>query len=198
MSDPLDTYIALETEYPVWERFLYVAPLAMIGTADEDGTPNLAPKHRVMPLGWDNYVGFVCTPSHSTYANARREGFFTVNYIRPEQIVLASLAAAPRCEEGPKEWMEALPTVPARRGRAFLLEDAYVYLECELERTVEGFGSCCLVAGKIVSALVHRDARLRQAKDPQDVILENPVLAYVSPQRVTKIRHTHKFPRPAR
>ena len=184
MSDPLDEFIALEIKYPIWERFLYVAPLVLIGTADPDGTPNLAPKHRVMPLGWENYVGFVCTPSHSTYRNVEREEFFTICYPRPEQVVLASLAAAPGCEEGTREAMEALETLPATRGNAFLLRDAYLYLECELERIVDGFGSTSLVAGRIVAAMVHRDARLAAERDPQDVILENPILAYVSPQRV--------------
>lgn len=196
MPDPLGEFIALEVKYPIWERFLYAAPLVLIGTADPDGTPNLAPKHRVIPLGWDNYVGFACTPAHSTYQNAKRENFFTVNYPRPEQVVLASMAAAPQCQEGTREFMDALDTIPATRGNAPLLQDAYVYLECELDRVVDDFGACSLVAGRVVAALVHRDARLTTERDPQDVILENPILSYVSPQRVTKIRHTHKFPRP--
>ena len=49
-----------------------------------------------LPLGWQDYFGFVCTPRHRTYHNARRERSFTVTYLRPTQVLLASLAASPR------------------------------------------------------------------------------------------------------
>jgi hypothetical protein len=57
----------LDKDQPIWDRFFTVAPLVLIGSKDEDGEFNLAPKHMVTPLGWANYIGFVCTPPHRTY-----------------------------------------------------------------------------------------------------------------------------------
>lgn len=40
-------------------------------------------------VGWDNYFAFVCTRKHSTYRNVRTEGFFTVSFPKPSQVILA-------------------------------------------------------------------------------------------------------------
>ncbi|HET9563498.1 MAG TPA: hypothetical protein VFP27_03120, partial [Mycobacterium sp.] len=80
-----DRYADLETldlEYPVWDRCFTVAPLVLVGTIDPEGTPDLAPKHMAFPLGWDNYFGFVCAPSHGTFRNVERTRSFTVTYPR--------------------------------------------------------------------------------------------------------------------
>jgi len=74
------------------------APLVTVGTREANGSENLAPKHMAIPLGWSAYFGFVCTPEHSTYHNAERNGSFTVSYPRPENLLDASLAAGfPPC-----------------------------------------------------------------------------------------------------
>ena len=98
-SPPL---VSLDLKRPIWERFFTVAPLLIIGTRDETGAVNLAPKHMATPLGWQNYFGFVCTPRHRTYQNIRREGVFTVSFPRPTQVVLTSLSAAPRDDDDVK------------------------------------------------------------------------------------------------
>jgi hypothetical protein len=36
------------------------------------GGYELAPNHIAFPTGWETYFGFVCTPHHNTYHNARR------------------------------------------------------------------------------------------------------------------------------
>jgi flavin reductase (DIM6/NTAB) family NADH-FMN oxidoreductase RutF len=197
MPDPLADYVELEVEYSIWDRFPLVLPFVLIGTRDEDGRPNLAPNNLVTPLGWENYFGFVCTPTHPTYRNAEREGFFTVSYPRPEQVVQVAVASSFRCDEHDSEVLESLPTVPATRGDAVLLRDAYLHLECELLKIVDGFGRTRLVTGEVITARVHQDVRLRVDRDTQDVILNNQLLAYVHPGRVTKIRHTHALPFPA-
>ena len=105
--------VVLDVERPIWEHFFTIAPLVVIGTCEGEGY-DLAPKHRVTPLGWDNYFGFVCTPRHSTYHNVKHSGVFTVSFPRPDQIVLASLAASPRCDHaGQKPVLRALPTFRA-------------------------------------------------------------------------------------
>ena len=74
---------SLDCSEPIWERFFTLAPLVLIGTREPDGDIDIAPKHLAIPMSWDNYFGFVCTPRHATYANARRTGVFTVTYPRP-------------------------------------------------------------------------------------------------------------------
>ena len=79
MRDPArhQQLIELDIEQPIWDRFFWVAPLVLIGTREPDGGHDLAPKHMAIPIGWDNFYGFVCTPSHHTYSNIQRERVFT-------------------------------------------------------------------------------------------------------------------------
>ena len=107
--------VELETDEPVWDRCFTVAPLVLIGTRDEDGSLDLAPKHMAFPMGWKNYFGFVCSPRHQTCVNIERTGEFTVSYTKPSQVLYASLAASPRCEDGPKTVLQSFPTFPARK-----------------------------------------------------------------------------------
>jgi flavin reductase (DIM6/NTAB) family NADH-FMN oxidoreductase RutF len=123
----------LDTDHPIWERFFTVAPLVLVGTQEQDGAYDLAPKHMALPMGWENYFGFVCTPQHRTYQNIQREKVFSVSYPRPNQLVLTSLAAAPRCEDASKPSLLALPTFPASRIDGVFVQDAYAFLECRLE-----------------------------------------------------------------
>ena len=97
-------------------------------------------QHMVTPMGWENRFGFVCAPTHRTYSNAKREGVFTVSYPRPDQVVLSALAASPRCDDDTKPILSGLPTCSGRSVDAPLLRDAYLCLECELERVIDDFG----------------------------------------------------------
>lgn len=186
--------ISLDINHAIWERFYTVAPLTLIGTREPDGTYDLAPKHMAMPLGWNDYFGFVCTSSHATYGNARRENAFTVSFPRPEQIVLTSLAAAPRDDEAQKHALLALPTVPAREVDGVLLKDAYLHLECKLDRIVDGFDANSLVVGRIVAASVAEDSARDADVDDQELIARAPMLAYLHPGRLAKIVQTQSFP----
>src|SRR5210317_363191 len=88
MSDSLpEGVVTLPDDGSLWEDLFTVAPLVLIGTREEDGRFDLAPKHMVTPIGWEGHFGFVCTPLHRTYWNARRERVFTVSYPRPSQVV---------------------------------------------------------------------------------------------------------------
>ena len=115
--------VELDTSKPVWDRCFMVAPLVLVGTKDEDGTLDLAPKHMAFPMGWQNYFGFVCSPSHHTYINIDRCGEFTVSYTRPSQVLYASLAASPRYANGKKSVLQNFATFPARKiDGEFILE----------------------------------------------------------------------------
>ena len=105
--------VSLDLTQALWERFFTVAPLIVVGTKEADGSYDLAPKHMATPLGWGNYFGFICTPRHRTYQNVQREKNFTVSFPKPGQIVLTSLAAAPRCGDDSKPTIATLPTFPA-------------------------------------------------------------------------------------
>ena len=191
-----DQWITLDTTQPIWGRFFTVAPLVVIGTKEGD-TYDLAPKHMVTPLGEDNYFGFVCTPEHATYHNARREGAFTVSFVTPDQVVLASLMATPRCDEQPEvPVVKNVPTRPAREVDALVVKDAYLCLECRLDRIVDGFGDFSLVAGRVIAAYVHEKAlRVSEGQDDR-VIAEMPLLAYLAYGRFATIEKSTAFPFP--
>jgi len=191
------SYSELDVTQAIWDRFFWVAPLVVIGTREPDGSFDLAPKHMATPLGWQNWFGFVCTPRHATYRNAVREGSFTVSFPRPEQLVHASLAAEPRCDDGQKASLAALDIEPAQVVAGPLLRDAYAHLECELDRIVEGFGENGLVVGKIVAARVVESALRAADREDEAVIAENPLLAYLAPGQFARIDRGHNFPFPA-
>jgi flavin reductase (DIM6/NTAB) family NADH-FMN oxidoreductase RutF len=189
-----DRLLTLDVSQPIWDRFFTVAPLVAIGTKEADGRYDLAPKHLAMPLGWDNYFGFACTPSHCTYQNIRREGEFTASFLHPDRIVELSLAAAPRDEVGHKLSLAALPTVPARAIDGVFLASSYLRLECQLDRIIDGFGINSLIVGKIIAAQLE-EAALRQGdRDDAEILAQSPLLAYLSPGRFARIDSSFSFP----
>lgn len=197
--DP-DTVVSLDPSEPFWERFYMVAPLVVIGTQNDDDTYNLAPKHMASPMGWADYFGFVCTPRHKTYRNAVRHDTFTVSFPKPSQVVLASLAASPRVgpPEGPrrKPSLDQLPTRAAKEIDGVFLEDAYLFLECEVERRVDELGENSLLIGKVDAVHVDKKA-LRVSEQEDEAIRENPLLAYLPPDRYATIDSANVFPFPA-
>ncbi|MDJ0938462.1 MAG: flavin reductase [Woeseiaceae bacterium] len=199
MADTSDNtdLIELDTDLPIWDRFFHVAPLVLVGTIDADGSPDLAPKHMVTPMGWQNYFGFVCSPRHSTCANIARDGVFTVSYPRPEQVLQTSLSASPRLEDGDKPVVGYLGTSPARKVDGVVIDGAYLYLECRHFKTYDDFGDNCLITGQIVAA--YADAHFLRASehDDQEVIHESPLLAYLTPGRFASIDRSNAFPFPA-
>ncbi|MGA2320985.1 MAG: flavin reductase [Solirubrobacteraceae bacterium] len=193
----MPSIVELDTRSPIWSRFFTVAPLIVVGTLEVDGAVDLAPKHMAMPLGWQNYFCFVCSPRHATQRNAEERGQFTVSFPQPDQLVQSSLLASGRAEDGSKPAAAALPTMPARVVEGVLVRDAYLWLECALERVVDGFGENSLIVGEIVAASV--DERALRASDADDADLTSamPLLAYVSPRRFAEIGETFSFPFPA-
>lgn len=186
--------VPLQVDSPIWSSFFTVAPLVIVGTVEEDGSTDLAPKHMAMPLGWSNYFCFACSPRHATQRNAQRSGEFTVSFPRPEQIVETSLTAGPRDEEGDKPALEAVATFPAGEVDGVLVRDASLWLECRLERVVEGFGENTLIVGEVVAAAAAEGSLRTSEADDSDLIANSPLLAYVSPGRFARISQTYSFP----
>ena len=189
--------VTFRRDHPVWARVFTVNPLVVVGTREESGEYDFAPKHMAMPMGWENYFGFVCTPRHGTYHNARREGAFTISYPRPTQVLLASLAAAPREGGGSKLAADILPTFPASEIDGLFLEDAYLFLECALDRVADDFGDNSLIVGRILAAHAREDYLLASERDEQDLIHDSPLLAYLNPGRYASIGESRSFPFPA-
>lgn len=196
MQGDADKLIPLAVDRPIWDRFFGVFPLVIVGSQEEDGHYNLAPKHLAMPLGWENHFCFVCSPGHSTYHNIRRHRVFTVSYPRPTEVLLASLAAAPRCEDLSKPSLLVLPTVPARQVDGVLVKGCYVHLECTLHCIHDGFGPNSMIIGEVVAAAAHEDALRVEEQDDGEQIFKFPLLAYVSPGRFAEVKQTASFPFP--
>ncbi len=196
-AESSETLVRLPTDRPIWDRVFSVAPLVIVGSQEESGEFNLAPKHLAMPLGWENYYCFVCSPRHTTYHNIRRSGAFTVSYPRASEVLTASLAAAPRCEDRSKPSLLVLPTFPAVAVDGVLVEGGYLFLECTLHSILDGFGPNSLIIGDVVAASARADAIRDVEVDEADQIYRLPILAYLSPGRLAEIRQTMAFPFPA-
>ena len=135
------------------------------------------------------------TPRHATQQNAERTGEFTVSYPRPSQIIQTGLAAGARVEDGSKPGLHALSTFAASAVDGVLVEGAYLWLECALDRVLDGFGDNSLIIGRVVAASVD-EAALREpnASENDDPVAEDPLLAYLSPGRFAAITASASFP----
>jgi len=181
----------------LWRRTFMVAPLVIVGTIEEDGGHDLAPKHMAMPLGWGEHYCFACSPRHATQRNAERTGAFTVSYPRPEQVVASSLTASPRDADDSKPALAALSTIPSSVVDGVLVDGAYLWLECELDRVLDGYGQNSLIIGRIVAATAAADAVRGDDIDDAELLARTPLLAYLPPGRFAEIAETNSFPFPA-
>lgn len=186
--------VAIPTDSPVWDRFFTVAPLVIVGTREGGGGYDLAPKHMAMPLGWRNFYCFVCSPRHATQHNVEATGEFTVSFPRPDQILQVSMAAGPRIEDGSKPSLAALETLPASTVDGVLVRGAYLWLECALERMVEGFGDNTLIIGRVLAASADERILRGSGADAGRPIQHPPLLAYLSPGRFASVAQSSSFP----
>jgi len=194
-----ENLVSLDTDRPIWDRFFTVAPLVVIGTKEGEQY-DLAPKHMATPLGWDNYFGFVCTPKHRTYWNVKDYRTFTVSFPWPNQTVITSLTASPRHNDmprGSKPVLQELPTIKAQEVDGIFLRDSYLFLECELVKIIDGFGTNSLITGQVIAAQVHESALRTSEQEDQQLLYQSPLLAYLNPGRFATIQDTNAFPFPA-
>jgi flavin reductase (DIM6/NTAB) family NADH-FMN oxidoreductase RutF len=197
VKDPFKDFVSLNADQSIWEHFYTVAPLIVVGTREKDGF-DLAPKHMATPLGFSDFFGFVCTPRHHTYHNIRKDKRFSVSFLKPDQILLSSLAAIPRSSVNSfsQEVTEHIPTVKNEDGTAIYLKDSYVMLDCDLHRIIDGFDDYSLITGKVKSAMVHKDYKIISDKGQQKHIYDHPLLAYIAQGRFASIKETMSFPYP--
>ena len=187
-------HVDLDCTVPIWDRFFLVHQLVVVGTVEPDSSPDFAPKHMAGPIAWDNLFGFACAPHHATYRNLVRTEAFTVSYPRPDQIVLVSMAAAPREADDSKPALAVLPSIPAKLVEGPLLADTTLHLECRLERVVDDLAANSLVIGRVVAAHVAPAALRQFDREDEAVLAEAPLLAYLQPTRYAAIAAGASFP----
>ncbi|MCB1037584.1 MAG: flavin reductase [Acidobacteria bacterium] len=188
--------VTLDEREDLWDRCFTVAPLVIVGTREASGELDFAPKHLAMPISWDRYFGFVCSPKHATYRNALRNGEFTVTYLKADQVLLASLAAAPRCSDDSKPSLQALPSFPASEVDAAFVEEGYLFLECRLLRTLDDLGPNSLILGQVVRAHARKEYLRRVEEDDHEMIFCHPLPVYLHPGRYAEISRSFSFPFP--
>lgn len=191
------SYTSLDIKNPIWEHVFMIAPLVIIGTKEDSGY-DLAPKHMASPMGFGNYFGFVCTPRHNTYSNIKNNGEFTVSFPLPKQLLTTSISASARDGVISKSdaIVKALPTTHASVVDAPLIADAYLYLECELFKIIDGFDDNSLITGRIKAAYVQNDYLRISDNDEGEQLLKHHLLAYIAPSRFAEISATNNFPFP--
>lgn len=180
----------------LWERVFQVAPLVLIGTKEGEGW-DFAPKHMAMPLGWEGFYCFACSPRHATYRNVKAHPQFTVSFPPSNRIVESSFAAGGRFTGGAKPALAAVPTASARVVDVPVVAGCPLYLECELERIVDGFGPNSLIVGRVVAAAAVREAVRGAEVDDADLVFRLGLLAYLAPGRFAVVRDSSSFPYPA-
>jgi flavin reductase (DIM6/NTAB) family NADH-FMN oxidoreductase RutF len=111
-------------------------------------------------------------------------------------VVQASLAAAGRFAGGVKPSLAAVTTLPARVVEPPLVDGCVLYLECVLDRFVDGLGPNSLVVGRVVSASAPREALRGPEVDDADLVHELGLLAYLAPGRFAAVRDSLAFPYP--
>lgn len=193
-----ENMIELDTEKDIWDKCYTVHSLLLIGSKEEDGHYNFAPKHMAMPMGLSNYFGFMGTPRKSTYRNIQREKVFTVSYPKPEQLTLSSLAATRREDDDTKPILDEIPTSPAHKIDGQFIKDSYFQLECKLADIVGKYGEWELIVGEIVAArTVKKMLRPTDSETKESQLInKNPLLAYLHPNRFSVIKESQVFPFP--
>ncbi len=198
MSDTNTRMIEIDTDLDVWSKSYTVHSLVIIGSKEENGRYNFAPKHMAMPLGFSNHFGFMGTPRKSTYRNVQREKVFTVSYPQPNQVIISSLMATRREENDSKPVLDQVPTIDAKQVDGKFLQDSYLQFECKFTECLGKFGEWEIIAGEIAAAYVHEEF-LR--KDEEELeknrrLQEHPLLAYLHPDRFSVIKKSNVFPFP--
>ena len=195
----LQRRVSIPVDEPVWNDVFTVAPLVLVGTREGGG----GLRSRAEAHGHAARLGQLLLlrlhPRHATQDTLERTGEFTVSYPRPSQIIQTGLAAGARAEDGSKPGLHALSTFAASAVDGVLVEGAYLWLECALDRVLDGFGDNSLIIGRVVAASVD-EAALREpdASENDDPVAEAPLLAYLSPGRFAAITASAVVPVPRR
>jgi flavin reductase (DIM6/NTAB) family NADH-FMN oxidoreductase RutF len=106
------------------------------------------------------------------------------------------MAAGARLDDHSKPTLAAVPVSPARKVDGVLVEGCALYLECALERVIDGFGDNSVIAGRVVAASAPQAALRGADVDDADLLHELGPLVYLAPGRFAVVRETNSFPFP--
>ena len=181
----------------LWSRVFSVAPLVLVGTKERDGTTSLRSTWRCRSAGRASTASSAAPTRDLQERGAHPE--FTVSFPRPEQIVESSFAAGGRFAGGEKPALAAVPAAPARVVDVPVVEGCSLYIECELERIVDGFGA--EQPDRRPRRGRRRGAETRCAAprcDDADLVYRLGLLAYLAPGRFAVVRDSTVVPVPGR
>ena len=191
-----DDLVTLGEDWPVWDRIFTVNPLVLIGTRER--AADTISLRSIWRFPWAGRTTSGSSAPRVTRPTTTPDArVFTVSYPKPTQIVLASLSATRREGDGSKPGLYALRTFPASEVDGVFIEDAYLFLECVLDRIVDDFGENSLIAGRVVAAHVSEDYLRTSDRDDNDLIHDSQLIAYLSPGRYACVRDSNSFPFPA-
>ena len=182
----------------LWDRVFGVASLVLVGTRESDRW-DFAPKHMAMPLGWEGFYCFVVHATACDLPQCRRR----IHSSRSASRGLSrSSSRASLREVGSRRVEKPSLAVPTDEHQRAIVDGAIVdgcpfYLECELERVVDGFGLNSLVVGRVVAASAAREALRGADVDDADLVHRLGLLAYLAPGRFAVVRESLSFPLPA-
>ena len=128
-----------------------MAPLVLVGTRGRTAAMIWLPS--TWPCRWAGEPLRVrLSPQPRDPRNAERTGAFTVSFPRPDTIVEVALAAEPGGRREAE--LGGDRRLAGRVVDGVLVDDAHLWLECQLERVIDGFGRNTLIAGRVVAASV--------------------------------------------
>jgi hypothetical protein len=178
--------IELDVAQPVWDRFFWVAPLVLVGTREANGSH----RPRAQAHGHAHGLGeFLRLRLHATAPHLRQYRTQRACSPFPTRALpnwfwpawpprrAAARRTSPR--------LAALPVFPASVVDGELLEGGYLFLECELDRIVDGFGENSLIVGRVAAAQVdtRSERRARSGRSAAMVLQMRRLLAYLHPGR---------------
>ncbi len=165
-----------------WQPGLLPGPIALISTADEQGTPNVAPKSWLQMVSFEPpMLMFSGQPNGTTERNIIATECFAVNVV--DSRLASKTFSCIRFKGTERIARSEFRLTSATAIDAPLVENCKAHLECRLSET-KPMGASLVVFGEIVAAAIDQDVlaaepRTRYAILDQTLFLEDGLFAQV-------------------
>ena len=144
----LEDLVEISTEAPIWERFFTVAPLVLVATKRAATTTS---RRSISPCRSAGRTTSASSAARRTrrHRNLEAHPEFTVSFPRGRPDRQSSLlAAGSRLDDRSKPTLAPFRSSRPARWTACSSRAAALYLECALERVIDGFGENSLIVGR--------------------------------------------------